>query len=47
MGGMVIALTPRGVMLKGITESTDGTDNPVNTDNTDNATFNHIRIEDH
>ena len=41
---MVIALTPRGVMLKGITESTD---NPVNTDSTDNATFNHIRIEDH
>ena len=41
MGGMVIALTPRGVMLKGITESTEGTDS------TDNATFNHTRIEDH
>ena len=47
---MVIALTPRGVMLKGITESTEGTDNPdnpVRTDSTDNATFNHTRIEDH
>ncbi|EEW49092.1 hypothetical protein HMPREF0290_2324 [Corynebacterium efficiens YS-314] len=44
---MVIALTPRGVMLKGITESTDASDNPVSAGSTDNATFNHIRIEDH